>query len=59
MTRRTTILIVIVAETRETPSSTFPAAPAIDVEGEPVEEARPLRLAKCSTSNVIPLKRAV
>jgi hypothetical protein len=35
-------IVVILAETRDPPSSTFPAAPAIDVEGESVEEAAPV-----------------
>lgn len=36
-------IVVIVAEPRgPSPSSTFPAAPAIDVEGESVEEAAPV-----------------
>jgi hypothetical protein len=41
-----TVVILIVSETRESPSSTFPAAADIDAEGETIEEARP-GLAKC------------
>lgn len=36
-------IVVIVADPRDPPSSTFPAAPAIDTTGETVEETiRPL-----------------
>lgn len=35
-------IVVIVAEYRDPPSSTFPAAPAIDTTGESAEETRPV-----------------
>lgn len=37
-TTRTVTLILIVSETREPPSSTFTAAPVINVEGEAIAE---------------------
>lgn len=57
MPHRILAIVVILSETREPPSSTFPAAPAIDVEGELVEEttlpaARPL-------AKVLPLARSL
>ncbi len=46
-------IVVIVADRREPPSSTFPAAPAIDTTGEVVKETiRPL-------AKVIPLARTL
>jgi hypothetical protein len=44
-TRTTVALILIISETRESPSSVFPQPASIDVEAEPVVEPRPL--AKC------------
>lgn len=46
-------IVFIVADHRDPPSSTFPAAPAIETTGEAVEEAAPIArpLAK-----VIPLR---
>jgi hypothetical protein len=42
-TAPTVILILIVSDNREPPSSTFPAAPAIDTDGETISETtRPL-----------------
>lgn len=53
MTRRILAIVVILSETREPPSSTFPSAPAIDTTGEPVEEtARPL-------AKVVPFVRSL
>jgi len=49
-------IVVIVSEQRDPPSSTYPAAPAVDTTGEAVSEPRPL--AKCQTSNVVQLRRA-